>query len=177
MKLLHALDHQFSNMIEYNELSQMSGFNYKDLKKYIYILEKTFICKRCYPFFTNKRKELVKTPKIYFIDHGFRNQCAAQFDPKPQILGTHYENLVFSENRKKCIILKYWRTKNKAEVDFIKDDKIPIVVKKIPKVTRSFISYIKKYNREKGFIISEIEKDTRIVHDCKVKFLPFSKYI
>jgi len=177
VKLLHALAFQVGNLLNYNELSQITGFNYKNLKKYLAILEKTYICQRCYPFFSNKRKELVKMPKIYFIDHGFRNQCAGEFEFELQTIGTIYENLVYSENFKKGYKLKYWRTKSQAEVDFIQNDQIPLEIKTTPKITRSFLSFIKKYKPKTGFVLSEIEKRSRKIHGCEVKFLPFSKFI
>jgi hypothetical protein len=31
------------------------------------------------PFFSNKRKEIVKMPKLYFHDTGLRNQAARHF--------------------------------------------------------------------------------------------------
>ncbi|MBS3768339.1 MAG: ATP-binding protein [Candidatus Cloacimonetes bacterium] len=177
VKLLHALAFQVGNLLNYNELSQITGFNYKNLKKYLAILEKTYICQRCYPFFCNKRKELVKMPKIYFIDHGFRNQCAGQFEFELQTIGTIYENLVYSENFKKGYKLKYWRTKSQAEVDFIQNDQIPLEIKTTPKITRSFLSFIKKYKPKTGYVVSETEKESRKIHGCEVKFLPFSKFI
>ncbi|MFW6275683.1 MAG: ATP-binding protein [bacterium] len=177
IKLLKALALQIGNMLQYNELAQISGFNFNTLKKYMYILEQTFICKRCLTFYTNKRLEIVKVPKIYFLDHGFRNQCAGDFWINEQQVGAFYENLVYSENLKKGIELKYWRTTSQAEVDFIKDERIPIEIKKRPKVTRAFQSFIKKYQPEEGYVISEIEKESIIKNGCKIHFLPFGKFI
>ena len=177
IKLLKALSFQIGNMLQYRELSQLTGFDFNTLKKYLYILEQTFICRRCHTYYTNKRLELVKVPKIYFIDHGFRNQCAGDFSINPQQLGHYYENFVYSEYLKKNIELKYWRTTSKAEVDFIMDDKIPIEIKTMPKVTRSFQSYIKKYQPEEGFIISEKEQETILHNNCKIHFIPFGKFV
>ena len=100
----------------------------------------------------NKRTELVKIPKIYFLDHGFRNQCAGDFSINQQQIGQFYENFVFSEFLKKEIELKYWRTGSNAEVDFIKDEKIPIEIKTTPKVTRAFQSFIKKYQPARSWL-------------------------
>ncbi len=177
IKLLKALALQIGNMLQYNELSQISGFNFNTLKKYMYILEQTFICKRCSTFYTNKRLEIVKVPKIYFLDHGFRNQCAGDFSINEQQIGAFYENLVYSEYLKKGIELKYWRTTSQAEVDFIKDERIPVEIKKRPKVTRAFQSFIKKYQPEEGFVISEVEKESIVKNGCKIHFLPFGKFI
>ena len=177
VRLIRALALQIGDLIQYNELSRLSGFEFNTLKKYLYILEKTFICQRCHPFFTNKRKELVKTPKIYFLDNGFRNQCVDDFSLNDQKLGHLYENLIFSEFIKKGTQLKFWRTKSKAEVDFIKDDQIPIEIKKSPKTTRSFLSFIKKYNPEQGYIVSEQEQSPQSRKGCRIFFPSFPKFL
>ena len=143
----------------------------------MYILEQTFICKRCSTFYTNKQLEIVKVPKIYFLDHGFRNQCAGDFIINEQKIGAFYENFIFSEFLKKGTELKYWRTTSQAEVDFIKDEGTPIEIKKRPKVTRAFQSFIKKYHPEEGYVISEIEQKSIVKNGCKIHFLPFAKFI
>ena len=162
-KLINALALQIGNIINYNELSNITGFNYKDLLNHINIIEKTFICIRSQPFHTNKRIELVKAPKMFFLDNGFRNIVIKNFQTikKRTDKGSLYENFVATELLKKGLDIKYWRTKSKAEVDFIVEKKakiIPIEVKsnlKKPKLTKSFLSFIDKYKPEKGLILSE----------------------
>ena len=135
----------------------------KELLNYLNILEKTFITIKIKPFYTNKRKELVKAPKIFFLDNGFRNIILKNFQDikNRQDKGSLYENFIASELIKTDITPKYWRTKSKAEVDFIieKNDKvIPIEVKsnlKIPKITKSYASFLEKYNPKNGLILSE----------------------
>jgi predicted AAA+ superfamily ATPase len=175
-KLINALALQIGNIINYNELSDITGFNYKDLLNYINILEKTFICLRSRPFHTNKRTELIKAPKIFFLDNGFRNITIKNFQlikNRPD-KGSLYENFVASELIKKNIDVKYWRTKSKAEVDFIIEKKgnlIPIEIKsdlKEAKLTRSFFNFFEKYKPKKGFIFSE----RLIKQKDKIKFRP-----
>jgi len=162
-KLIHALSLQIGNMINYNELSDLTGFKYKDLLNYMNIIEKTFICLRSKPFYTNKRTELVKVPKIFFLDNGFRNIVIKNFQlikNRPD-KGVLYENFVASELIKNNLDIKYWRTKAKAEVDFIIEKNgeiIPIEVKsdlKKPKLTKSFLSFLEKYKTKRGLILSE----------------------
>ncbi len=162
-KLINALALQIGNIINYNELSDITGFNYKDLLNYMNILEKTFICFRTRPFYTNKRLELVKAPKIFFFDNGFRNIVIKNFQDikNRQDKGVLYENFVASELIKNEYDLKYWRTKSKAEVDFIIEEKgkvIPVEAKsnlKKPKFTKSFISFLEKYKPKESFVFSE----------------------
>ena len=162
-QLVHALATQTGGIVNHNELSSITGFNHKELLNYLNILEKTFITIKIKPFYTNKRKELVKAPKIFFLDNGFRNIILKNFQDikNRQDKGSLYENFIASELIKTDITPKYWRTKSKAEVDFIieKNDKvIPIEVKsnlKIPKITKSYASFLEKYNPKNGLILSE----------------------
>jgi predicted AAA+ superfamily ATPase len=50
-------------------LSAFSSVDINTLKSYLEILEQTFIIKQVKPFYTNKTKEIVKMPKIYFLDN------------------------------------------------------------------------------------------------------------
>ncbi len=180
ISLMKALSLQIGNILNTDELMNVTGFNFNDLKKYIKILEETFICYRLKPFFTNKRTELVKTPKVYFYDSGFRNACIDNFNIERSDKGALYENFVFSELIRKQKSLKFWRTKNKAEIDFILRDSIPLEVKtnlKSDIVGKSFHSFIEKYKPKKGYIASLKFNTTKKIDGCKIWFLPFTKLV
>lgn len=175
-KLITSLALQIGSIINYNELSDITGFKYKELLSNINILEKTFICLRSRPFYTNKRTELVKAPKIFFLDNGFRNIVLKNFQQLKmrQDKGGLYENFIATEIAKKGVEVRYWRTKSKAEVDFVVEEKgavIPVEVKsglKKPKFTKSFLSFLSSYKPKRGLVLSETlfkEKD-------KIKFRP-----
>ncbi|MEK6946454.1 MAG: ATP-binding protein [Nanoarchaeota archaeon] len=162
-KLVQALSLQIGNIVNYKELSDITGFNHKDLLKYLNVTEKTYVIIRSLPFHTNKRTELVKSPKSFFVDSGFRNAVITNFQPvenRPD-KGSLYENFVASELLKIGIGLKYWRTKSMAEVDFILENAqnvIPVEIKSnLPKpgFTKSFLSFLDKYKPKKSFILSE----------------------
>lgn len=177
-KLLEALAQQIGGIINYNELSNITEFSYHELKRYMNILDNTYICKEARNYHTNKRQELKKSPKIFFIDTGFRNMVLENFSEKRSDIGELHENFVASELLKNNQKLKYWRTKNKAEVDFVidKERPIPIEVKtRNPKITRSFQSFIKKYNPEKGFILSQEERRKEVFENTEVIFLPITE--
>ena len=79
LKLSKFLASQAGNIIKYEELSNVSKLSYRDVIKHLNILEKTFIIDLVKPFFTNKRTELTKNPKNYFIDLGLRNYLLSDF--------------------------------------------------------------------------------------------------
>lgn len=179
-KLIHALALQIGGTINYNELSSLTGFDYHDLLKHLNILQKTFICLESRPYFSNKRKEISKAPKIFFMDNGFRNMVLKNFqkisiraDP-----GQINENFIASELTKKDVTLKYWKTKAKAEVDFVleKDEGIlPIEVKSMlqkPKVTRSFMNFIGAYSPKSAIVFSRNIFKEKKYEDTRVLFCP-----
>ncbi len=183
LKLIKSLSLQIGNLINYNELSALSEFSYADVKSYLNILEKTFICSLMPPFQSNKRTELVKNPKVYFYDLGFRNMVIDNFSLERADMGGMYENFIFSELVKKNFSPKYWRTKSKAEVDFILEkgrEVVPIEVKvnlSGTNLTRSFQSFLEKYHPQVGFISSSYFEDKLTVARSKVHFIPHLKLL
>ena len=179
-KLIRALALQLGGSINYNELSSLTEMNHRELREGLNILEKTFILSPCYPYFTNKRLELVKTPKFYFVDNGFRNMTIDNFQPSNSRtdIGALNENFVAGELQHQEITLRYWRTKSKAEVDFIVEQQgetIPIEVKSQlskPNLTRSYRSYLTKYSPKEGFILSNNHVDEIEVEGTTVSFIP-----
>ncbi len=120
-RLLKALALQIGRLVEYNELSRLSGFSYLSIKKYLNFLEKTYICAFVKPFFQNKRIEIVKNPKVYFFDPGLRNAVIDDFrflEQRPE-KGELLENGLAAEAIKKEIKLNFWRTKRGQEIDFV----------------------------------------------------------
>ncbi len=162
-KLLSALALQIGGMLNFRELSSTTGMKYPDLMKYQNILNKTFITVESKPFYQNKRTELVKSPKLYFLDNGMRNAVIKNFQMINVRADAGYlrENYVASELVKNDMELRHWRTKSKAEVDFIieKNGEIyPLEIKSnlnVPKITKSFRSFIEKYQPKKGFVACE----------------------
>jgi hypothetical protein len=168
LSLVKALALQAGQAISYDELSNLTQQNTPAVKRQINFLEKTYIASFLRPYFRNKRTELVKNPKAYFLDTGLRNAVIKDFKSvnERQDKGALYENCVFSELMKKDRQVKYWRTKSKAEVDFVVDDRIPLEVKSglsKPIIGKSLHSFIAKYQPDKAFILNEsLFEDLRI---------------
>lgn len=174
---------QTGNMIKYEELSNSSGFTYREVLKHLNILENTFILKLIRPYFTNKRTELSKNPKAYFLDLGIRNFLIGDFRPlkSRNDAGAIMENHAFNSLRDIDPVsgLRYWRTKSKAEVDFIfeKQQKVfPIEVKYSSKkiIGRSFYSFIEKFKPKIGFILTKDYLEEEKINGAKIKFIPLS---
>jgi len=162
-KLIKALSMQIGSLVAYNELCQISSLNYGNLTKHLNILEKTFVIKRTLPFYTNKRVEIAKSPKIYFIDNGFRNIATGNFQRfgERSDRGSLNENFVAGQLLKDGCNINYWRTKSHAEVDFVLEEKgrkVAIEVKSIlhsNKVGRALLSFQEKYSPYRTVVVSE----------------------
>lgn len=165
-KLLKILSSQVGNMMNINEIANTIQLPYRKCETYINILEQMFIIHLLAPFSSNSRKEISKMKKLYFCDTGLRNIVYNSFNDidirvdKGQI----FENFVYLQllaNFKPANI-KYYRTKDNTEIDFIIDtynnDKIPVEVKykslKTPKKIRAFSEFGKKYPIKKTYIVN-----------------------
>ncbi len=124
-KLLVLLANKIGCLLNVGNLSNALRISRNEAEKYLSVLEDTFVIKRIYPFYRNYKKEITKTPKIYFMDLGLRNYVINNFNGLPLRgdAGDLFENFCLLEllnsdpyalNR-----INYWRTTNQTEIDFI----------------------------------------------------------
>ena len=91
--------------------------------------------------------------------------------------GELVENFVFSALKRKFLKINFWRTKSKAEVDFViqKEGKlIPIEVKysSSPSIGKSFHSFIKKFSPQKGYILTKGVFNIEKIGKTTIYFFP-----
>jgi uncharacterized protein len=127
--LLEALALQTGNEVSYNELANSLGIDQLTVRRYIDLLEKTFVVFRLRSFSRNVRNEIRKSRKIYFYDNGIRNALISNFS---QInlrtdKGALWENFLVSERLKLLNNFQsdskrfFWRTKQQQEIDYIEE--------------------------------------------------------
>ncbi|MFH1386593.1 MAG: ATP-binding protein [bacterium] len=150
-KMIKALALQIGNLIEYNEIGQTSEFTYQTIKKYLNFMAKTFICAFPKPFFRNKRKEIVKNPKVYFFDTGLRNYILNDFRriDEREDAGFLLENAAAMQILKRGLALNFWRTKQKQEIDFIVDlennKRVALEIKKTAELPKTLYGFQRAY--------------------------------
>lgn len=168
-QLVRVLAAQAGSLVNISELSNTLGIAVPTVKEYLWYLEKTFIIQKVTPFFKNIRKEITKASIYYFVDLGLKNYSINQLGTATLITppqGFLFQNYVFNclrddlGARFSSATIHFWRTQDKAEVDFIINkglEIIPVEVKysniKQPETTRSFKSFLSKYKPEKAFVI------------------------
>ena len=126
--LLKILAAQTGQLVNAQELSNTLGVARKTVEEYLYVMEKSYQIGLIKPFYKNIRKELTKMPKVYFYDLGLRNFFLNDYDTlsKRGDKGAYVENMAFREllrTAKNIDKVRFWRTQDKKEVDFVVGDK------------------------------------------------------
>lgn len=180
-KLMTIVASQIGGLVSENNLSNAVGIARATVKNYLFILQNTFVVNLLLPFFTNPKKEVTKTPKIYFNDTGIRNAVVDNFTPLTQRAdaGILVENAIFAELKKSFVDkVRFWRSEKKQEVDFIieKVNSIPIEVKyqlfKKPAIPENLIFFIGKYQPKIAFVLTKnFEREVSFAK-TKVFFCP-----
>ncbi|MBW1729171.1 MAG: ATP-binding protein [Deltaproteobacteria bacterium] len=186
--LIRILASQLGRLINYSALCTTLGIAIQTLKNYLWYGEKTFVIQRLPPYYRNVRKEIVKSPVIYFYDNGLRNYPLGLFGNlyNPEAFGHLFENFIFNILREKLRFsgakLYFWRTKDGAEVDFVVDFAkkiIPMEVKykRLPKIeiSRSLRSFMEKYKPPHAIIVNLSLSETINIGRTNVTFLPYYK--
>lgn len=69
-RLWTMLAHYHGNILNYSELGKSLGLTINTLKSYIGFLRNAFLIRILEPFYSNAKKRLVKSPKVYIRDSG-----------------------------------------------------------------------------------------------------------
>jgi len=120
---------QIGSEVSVNELSKKLRIDNKTVKKYLELLEKSFILFNLRGYSGNLRKEITKQSKYYFYDNGIRNALIANFNSLDlrNDTGQLWENFLVIERLKKQSYKSiyannfFWRSWSGQEVDFIEE--------------------------------------------------------
>jgi len=184
--LIRMLADQTGTMINLNELSSTAGISVQTVKNYLAYAEKTFIIRRVTPWFKNLRSEISKSPVMYFNDLGLRNFALRRFGRYAALheTGFLFQNLIhhllFEKAKDEGGTVHFWRTKDKAEVDFIINSDvgvIPVEVKcremKGGEIGRSLRGFVAKYRPKEAWIVSLGAHEDAKLEKTRVRFIPF----
>lgn len=127
--LLRLIAFQIGHDISYAELASHLNSHPKTVRRYLELLEKTYVLFSVVGFSRNLRKEYTKTPRYYFWDNGVRNVIISNFNPpnSRDDTGQLWENYCVSERRKRNAYRSvsanyfYWRTYDQKEIDAVEE--------------------------------------------------------
>ena len=126
--LLHLTALRTGQMLNQSELGRDAKLNSTTIGRYLSLFELSFLMKRLPPYFSNKSKRLIKSPKLYLSDSGLAAYLAGLYELKTagNLLGgacfeTYVcENLIslFSSKWPQVRVC-FWNVQGRHEVDFI----------------------------------------------------------
>ncbi len=122
---------RIGQLVNYNELATQLGLSLNTIKKWMSVLEASYVIRLLQPYYKNFNKRLIKSPKLYFIDTGLA--CYLLNLKNEQDLSIHFAKGSLFENMIITEILKYfnnkgsrddiyfWRESNGTEIDLLVD--------------------------------------------------------
>ena len=170
-KLWKLLSHYHGETINYSKIASAIDISQQTLKKYLGVLEQTYMIRLLQPYESNFKKRIVKAPKIYIRDSGILHslQNIESYDQllSHPLIGVSWEgfcieNLIAKYPRYKPY---YLRTSNGAKVDLIIEKGSDLIIfefkmSKVPKPPRDFYEIIKdlSYENKKSYIIAPVNE-------------------
>jgi len=160
------LSHYHGQMLNYSELAQSFGISDTTAKKYIHILEGTFMVRLLQPWHTNTKKRLVKSPKLYLRDSGLFHSLMS-IDNMEQLLshnkrGASFEgfalDVVINAISPKRKEFYFWSVHSGAELDLFwsqggKNWGVEFKLMDAPKLTKSMSTVIRELNLAHLFVV------------------------
>ncbi len=158
-KVYKLIAYQNANMLNMSAVASDLGISVQTIKKYISILETSYHVKLLPAYSYNQKKQIMKTPKIYYLDTGLINYFVQNRSRESMLYsgdwGALLEAHVFAELYKeiKDMVprpgLYFWRTNNGAEVDFVLEYNkrlFPVEVKSAVQIKSSSVRGLKSFS-------------------------------
>lgn len=186
--LLYLLAQNQGSLLSAHSLAREINMGVNALNRYLDILEQTYVCTRIFSFSSNLGNELKKSSKAYLFDLGIRNMLVKDFSELQDRTdkGILLESFVFLKLQpllQPNMELKFWRTKDGAEVDFIllrNRKPIPIEVKskinglEIPSGLKRFL--LRYPATGQALAINENQEGLIKEKNCDVHFITFETF-
>ena len=131
-KLIKVLAIRVGQLINYSDIAKDIGISDVTVKKWIHALEASGLIYLLAPYYANLGKRLIKSPKIYFSDHGLLAHLLGVTNTvewhKHILKGALWENLVLMELVKNNFLrpsenIFFYRDHNNVEIDFLIEHK------------------------------------------------------
>ena len=128
-KLLALAASQTARLANLSELASAFELSRPTIRSYLTLIKRLFLVEFLPPWFSNRVKRLIKSPKLHFGDTGLACnllRCnAAELEDQRELLGQLLETFVFNEIEKQAsvhperIALHHLRDKDGYEVDIV----------------------------------------------------------
>jgi len=167
-RFVQMLASRVAQILNMSEIAREIGISVVTVKKWISVLEASYILFLLPPFYKNLGKRIIKSPKIYFYDTGLVSYLTGirtkELYEKGPLYGALFENYVIGEVYKKELHARsgadlfYFRESNGNEIDLIIDRKSEREFVEIkashtyrPEMARALVQF--KHPSEHGYIV------------------------
>ncbi len=181
MFLLSNLGSPFS----VRKYSRMSGISLETIEKYLNYFEEVFLLFRLPKFDYSLKSQEVTQKKIYSIDNGLAVASNFRF---MENMGKIYENIVFTELKRRGKDFYYWKDANQHETDFVIKDGLKITeainvcfrlddIDTKEREVDSLLSALKEFKLQAGIIITENFESEEKTGDRTIRYIPLWKWL
>jgi len=128
-KVMEVFALRTGNLINQSEIARDSGVSQPSVYRYINLMEVGHIITKITPFFPNRTKRIVKSPKVYWVDPALPVFLSGYYSAESlkgaRESGGFFENLIFLHLNVLCELMVpkgkiyYYREVNQKEVDFV----------------------------------------------------------
>ncbi len=177
-------------LLNYSNVSRETGVSAKVVRNYFEILEETLLGFRVQPWSRSRNRRLVETEKFYLFDVGLSNYLARRKpQPKTPEFGKSFEHYILMElfaykaYRDQELDIRFWRTSDKKEVDFIINDKELVIEAKSTNMVNDFdlksLSLIADDGPIKKRIVVSLDREARKVKDShgEITIYPYEVFL
>ncbi|MCA9408427.1 MAG: ATP-binding protein [Candidatus Omnitrophica bacterium] len=183
--LLYLLAQNQGSVVSMSNLANQINLSAKAISRYMDILEETYVNFRVHSYSTNLGNELKKSCKNYLYDLGIRNALLKDFSsiktrPDKGVLYESFVYLALLPYLEPNMEIKFWRTKDGDEVDFIllhNRMPTPIEVKSTvsaPEIPKGITRFLLRYpNTKHAYIINENLTKKVMYKSCEINFITF----
>lgn len=154
-RLMQAACLRLGQLVNQTELGRDVALPQPTVRRYLNLLETSYLLVRLPAYAVNRTKRLIKSPKLYVGDTGIALHLAGKVEPD----GHHLENLVLKDllawrdARLDRAEIHYWRTTIGEEVDFIVETNgrlLPIEVKATTRPRLAHAKHLLSFRGEYG---------------------------
>ncbi len=193
-RFLDVVGFSVGELVNYSNIARDVGVSSKTVKEYFQILVDTYLAYLVEPLaLRGGRQVITATPRFYLFDTGVANRLAKRSIATlaGSEAGRAFENLVLMELLASRSYLeqdhdiRFWRTKNGLEVDFILTgrDMVAIEVKLSSRVDRAqlkgLLAFCKEQRPKRAWVVS-LERRKRVLKTeglPDIEVLPFQEFL
>jgi predicted AAA+ superfamily ATPase len=171
--------HNQGQVLNASKLGESLGLTHPTIRRYIDLMEQTFIMRSVPPYLVNMKKRLVKSPKVFIRDSGLLHRLLSIDDFNSlmghPVFGFSWEGFVIENiiTRMRDWEYYFYRASTGDEIDLIlvKGMKIIAVECKAssaPGLSRRNWNAVEEVKPEKVFIVSPVTGSYQIAQNCIV---------